>query len=125
MCECGCQHVPAKWKIIDQHGNAWLFGVYASCRDCIGPAAVMIHRVAPEDFEMFDVRHVPEFETSADGIAFIDIISPKAVRKRMQDAIVGYAPESGVIDDIDAQTLADEAFWDLREAVFATMTETD
>lgn len=116
MGQCGCTEVKADWKIIDTAGNTWLFGVYPSCQDCQGPAAVMIHCVRPKDRHLYDVEDVPDFDLGPDGIAFIDVVSTDAVRDCMRRAIEGYRD----LDAIDADTLACEAFPDLRDAVFAT-----
>lgn len=113
MCECVCQYVNWTRKITDSEGNAVLLGVYMSCNDCDAPAGVRMFRCPPEDWTTYDAEFIPEVEFR-NRCAFIDVVGIHAVREAMENAIKGYAPESGVIDYADAEVLAEEAFNSLR-----------
>lgn len=122
MCECGCAMVTYDRKIIDKEGHAWLFGIYASCQNCCNPVGIDVFRCPPEDFDDFEVNSIPEFEVGEFGrVAGMVVISTEAVRSAMRKVILGHKPEGGVIDEVDADCLVEEAFPDLRDAVFETM----
>lgn len=120
MGECGCSHIQWRWKIIDKNGDAWLFGIYPSCDYCDAPVGIDIWKIKKVDWHLWDVESIPEFEISEYGTTFINVLSTTSVRNCMKKAILGFHPEDGVIDDIDADVLSKEAFRDLREAVFGT-----
>src|SRR5690349_20198577 len=120
MCECGCISVDWRWKIIDRDGSAWLFGVYASCKYCVGPAGVRVWKVPPEEFRQWRVDEIPLFELW-NGIGFIDVVDYEIVRRKVKETILGAEPEGDAIDEIEADVLAEEAIPDLRDAVFETL----
>lgn len=120
MGECGCSSGSWEHKIIDHEGWAWLFRVYPSCQDCSSPVGFDFFRVHPKDWHIWDVEHVPEIKTHENGTFFIPIIDPAIVRKLMEKSMIGYEPEDGPMDQVDAETLSEEAFPDLRDAYWET-----
>lgn len=120
MCECGCSIVNWNHKIIDSEGYAILFGVHLSCDYCECPAGVRVFRCPPEDFITYDVEYIPEFDFSRNNCSFIDVLCIYAVRKQMREGIVNYQVNHGLIDDIDADFLAEEVFENLRPACIET-----
>lgn len=117
MGECGCVGIEYKAKIIDKDGAAWCFGVYSSCSYCESPAGVQILRVPPgsDMWGLWEINRIPDLEVhEQSGMAFISVLAPEAARQQMEKMMVGYKPENGVIDAIDAETLAEEAFSDFR-----------
>jgi len=125
MCECGCISVDWRWKIIDHEGSAWLFGVYASCNYCVGPAGVRVFKVPADEFHQWRVDEIPPFDLWRDNIGFIDVVDYQIVRRKVKEAILGFEPDGDAIDDIEADVLAEEAIPDLRDAVFETLREAD
>lgn len=123
MGECGCSSVNYVGKVIDKKGDAWLFGVYPGCRECDCPAGVQIHKIAKSDFHLWDVKQIPNLK-AFDGVGFIEVVSAEACKKQIHKVVNGYHSNSLDLDEIDAETIADEAFRDMREAVFETMRET-
>lgn len=110
MGECGCYIIQYYGKIIDKNGDAYLIGVYPSCRTCDGPLGIMIDKVKKEDFYVYDVDNIKEIS----DIDFITVLTSNQVRKQMEKSILGYKG----LDDIDAEVLSEEAFGDLRACYF-------
>lgn len=119
MCECGCISIEYEWKI--KSGKFWiLIGLYGSCHYCSSPAGVDFFKTdKSDDHYMYDIGKIPEIEFSKYGTFFIPVIDPQIVRNKMVESIIGFKPEgpNNTIDQIDAETLAEEAFPDLREVV--------
>lgn len=120
MGECGCIGIQYRFKIIDEHGDAWCFGVYPSCHYCDSPVGIQVLRVkaGSEYWDMWDIDDIPSLtvEDHSD-MAFMTVVDTQKCRKAMETAIIGYKPESGIIDEADADVLSDEAFRDLRDVV--------
>lgn len=120
MCECGCSLISYQNKVILKDGSAMLFGVYSSCRNCQGPAGLRLVKIPREQWRLYDVEVIPEMKFF-DDIATIDILDIEEVRNAIRQGLIGYSPESGTLDEIDADTLAEEIAPDLREMVAATV----
>lgn len=117
MGECGCYLIEYKRKIIDEDGNAWLFGIYPSCDCCDSPVCVNFIKVKRKDWQLYNIENIPPIDTYGDEQFFV-VVDQQKVRLAMEKAIIGYRPHNGIVDQIDAEALSKEAFSDLRNVVF-------
>jgi len=118
---CGCCDITWQRKIIDKDGNAWLFGIYPGCDDCCGPAGVGIQKLSPQDWHLWDVERIPDFNVSDCGTAFINVVSSTVVRQHLEKHLIGFSPENGTIDATDADLLSEEAFRNIQQVVIDTV----
>lgn len=112
MGECGCYHITYEKKITNKNGDAFIIGVYPSCRYCSGPAGVRINKVQKSDFYLYDIENIPELNN--DAIQF-DVIDFSVLKKHIEHLLIGHKPENNNIDDIEADVITEEI--DLREIV--------
>lgn len=124
MCECGCVMIPYQWKLRAADGSFYVFRVYSSCRNCSAPAGVDYARVLPGDDHFWeDAKALPDLPVDDRyGIGGIAVVGIDEMRKRIRESLIGtdLKDTAGVIDDVWAEQLAEEAVPDLRETVYAT-----
>lgn len=124
MGACGCIELNSVGKIVAKDGSAYLIGIYPSCHYCDSPAGIQIQNVRKADWHLWDVKSIPDLKMHEHSqMLFLPIISTQIVRKKMQEMLIGFEPENGKMDEIDAETLAEEAFRDLRDCVAETRKE--
>lgn len=126
MGACGCCELSGGERFAGPDGTTYVIEIYPSCDYCDTPAGFRLYQFNEETSEMFDIKHLKEVEFFGDpGYERADysVVGRSALKKLIANAIVGYKPESGVIDEIDADVLSDEGLSELRACVWESKGE--
>jgi len=88
------------------------------------PAGMQFEKIGPEQRHHYpEIDFLAEPETFECGLGFIPIVDHNVLKQKIQAMLLGYKPESGTLDEIDCETLADEIAPDMSEIVCGTQQQ--